>query len=116
MVGTSLGSLLCPLFYFLDDVSYPQSVHVHYKLSAFFRIDECKQTHYKHYSTHHTVLSRALYKCGICLYRPHLRSFTLSLSLPHSLGRRLNGFQGLSLNDRTNIFLQCLSDIMTITL
>ena len=26
MVRTSLGSLLCPLFYFLDDVSYPQSV------------------------------------------------------------------------------------------
>ena len=26
MVCTSLGSLLRPLFYFLDDVSYPQSV------------------------------------------------------------------------------------------
>ena len=26
MVGTSLGSLLRPLFYFLYDVSYPQSV------------------------------------------------------------------------------------------
>ena len=28
MVYTSLGSLLRPLFYFLDDVSYPQSVEV----------------------------------------------------------------------------------------
>ena len=28
IVCTSLGSLLRPLFYFLDDVSYPQSVQV----------------------------------------------------------------------------------------
>ena len=28
MVCTRLGSLLCPLFYFLDDISYPQSVHI----------------------------------------------------------------------------------------
>ena len=27
MVCNSMGSLLCPRFYFLDDVSYPQSVH-----------------------------------------------------------------------------------------
>ena len=30
MVCTSLGSLLRPLFYFLDDVSYPQSVEAGY--------------------------------------------------------------------------------------
>ena len=28
MVCTSLGSLLRPLFYFLDDVSYPKSVDI----------------------------------------------------------------------------------------
>ena len=27
MVCTSLGSLLRPLFHFLDDISYPQSVY-----------------------------------------------------------------------------------------
>ena len=31
MVCTSLGSLLRPLFYFLDDVSYPQSVQKYLK-------------------------------------------------------------------------------------
>ena len=30
MVCTSLDSLLRPLFYFLDDVSYPQSVYICY--------------------------------------------------------------------------------------